>query len=132
VARAALPFWLFALEGVSEPAALKLETQLVSLARRLRRDGFEATTIEAVTELDHGAEILGRAGEDAFVAIGLAPHAPWVFPYSDGPAWTIDGEPRVVPIRPLERVTVRATTRKLPPKATRRTVVFRRHAGGSP
>lgn len=132
VARAALPFWLFALEEVQEPAAMKVEVQLLTLARKLRREGFEPTTIEAVTELDQGAEILGRTGEDAFVAIGLAPHPPWALPYSDGPAWTIDGEPRVVPIRPLERVTVRATTRALPPKATRRTVVFRRHVGGSP
>jgi hypothetical protein len=126
LARAKLPFWLFALQGVSEPVALKLETQLITLARRLRRDGFEPTTIEAITELDKGAEVLGRANEDAMVVVALAPSEPWVFPYTDGPAWTIDGEPRVVPIKPLQRVTVTSTAKNLPPKATRRTVVFRR------
>ena len=130
VARAKLPFWLFGLQGVSEPAALKVETTLVTLARRLRREGFEPTTIDAVTELDKGAEVLGRAGEDAMVVVGLAQAAPWAFPYTDGPAWTIEGEPRVIPIKPLERVTVSTTTpaaaRTLPPKAGRRTVVFRR------
>lgn len=126
LARARHPFWLFGLQGVNEPAALKAETQLVNLARRLRREGFEPTTIEAVTELDKGAEVLGRAHEDAIVAVALAPAAPWVFPYTDGPAWTLEGEPRVVPIAPLERVTVTATSKALPPKATRRTVVFRR------
>jgi hypothetical protein len=126
IARSKLPFWLFALQGLSEPLVLKLETQLLALARRLRRDGFEPTTIEAVTELDKGAEVLGRANEDAMVALALAPTPPWVMPYTDGPAWTIDEEPRIVPIRPLERVVVMSTTKTLPPKATRRTVVFRR------
>jgi hypothetical protein len=126
IARAQLPFWLFGLQGVNEPAALKLETELVELARKLRRAGFEPTTIEAVTELDKGAEVLGRANEDAIVAVALAPTAPWVFPYTDGPAWSLEGEPRIVPIKPLERITVSATTKTLPPKATRRTVVFRR------
>jgi hypothetical protein len=130
LARAKLPFWLFALQSVSEPAGLKVETELIALARRLRRDGFEPTTIEAVTEVDKGAEVLGRANEDAMVVVGLAPTDPWVFPYSDGAPWTLGGEPRVVPIKPLERITV-TTTARLPAKATRRTIVFRRqkHAG---
>lgn len=126
LARAKLPFWLFALQGVTEPAALKLETELIAMARRLRRDGFEPTTIDAVTELEKGAEVLGRANEDAMVVFGLAPISPWVFPYSDGPAWSVTGEPRVIPIKPLERITVTSASRSLPPKATRRTVVFRR------
>ncbi|MBX3219225.1 MAG: hypothetical protein KF795_01825 [Labilithrix sp.] len=128
LARAKHPFWLFGLQGVNEPAALKAETQLVNLARRLHGEGFEPTTIEAVTELDKGAEVLGRANEDAIVAFSLAPVAPWVFPYTDGPAWTLESEPRIVPVKPLERVTVTATTKTLPPKAIRRTVVFRRHS----
>jgi len=131
IARAKLPFWLFGLQGASEPAAMKLETQLIALARRLKRDGFEPTTMEAVTELDKGAEVLGRAKEDGFVAVALAPTPPWVFPYTDGGAsWSIEAgdEPRVIPIKPLERITVGPTaspTVRLPPKATRRTVVFR-------
>jgi hypothetical protein len=127
IARAKAPFWLFGLQDVNEPAALKVQTELIALARKLRRDGFEPTTIEAVTELDKGAEVLGRAKEDGMVAFALAPVAPFVFPYTDGPAWRVDGEPRVIPIKPLERVTVSASTKTLPPKAQRRTVVFRRH-----
>lgn len=136
VARAKLPFWLFGMQGASEPAALKVETALVTLARRLRRRGFVPTTIEAVTEVDKGAEVLGRSGEDAMVVVGLAETAPWAFPYTDGPSWTIDGEPRVIPIKPLERVTVTVSTatpaaaRALPPMAARRTVVFRRQLQG--
>lgn len=126
IARSKLPFWLFAFQGVSEPVVLKLETQLLTLARRLRRDGFEPTTIEAVTEVEKGAEVLGRANEDAMVVLSLSASPPWVIPFTDGPAWTIDGEPRIVAIRPLERVVVTGTTKTLPPKAKRRTVVFRR------
>ncbi len=128
VARAKHPFWLFGLQGVNEPMALKMETQLVNLARRLRREGFEPTTIEGVTELDKGVEILGRASEDAIVALALAPTTPWVFPYTDRPgaSWNLESEPRIIPIRPLERITLPATTKTLAPKATRRTVVFRR------
>jgi hypothetical protein len=125
IARAKLPFWLFGMQNVVEPAALKVETQLLALARRLRRDGFEPTTMQAVTETDKGAEVLGRANEDAMVVVALAPTPPWAFPLSDGPAWTLDQSPRVVPITPLARIHV-TTTQKLPPKATRRTVVFRR------
>lgn len=126
VARAKLPFWLFALQDVNEPAGLKVATQLLSLARRLQREGFEPTTIEGITELDKGAEILGRANEDGIVAFTLVPNAPWVVPYTDGPAWSIEGEPRLVPIKTLERVVVTAAAKTtLPPKATRRTVVFR-------
>lgn len=126
LARAKLPFWLFGLQGVGEPAAMKVAAQVIELARRLRHDGFEPTTIDGVTELDKGAEILGRADEDAVVALALAPIDPWVFPYTDGPAWTLEGEPRVVPIEPLKRITVTASTKTLAKKESRRTVVFRR------
>jgi hypothetical protein len=125
IARAKLPFWLFGMQNVVEPAALKIETQLLALARRLRGDGFEPTTMEAVTETDKGAEVLGRANEDAMVVVALSPTAPWAFPLSDGPAWTLDQSPRIVPIAPLARIQV-TTPLKLPPKGARRTVVFRR------
>jgi hypothetical protein len=128
IARSKLPFWLFALQDVGDPPALRLEVELLGLARQLRRAGFEPTTIDAVTDTDKGAEVLGRANEDAVVVMGLAKTEPWVFPYTDGPAWTLDGEPRIVPIKPLERVQVTASGKdKLPPKAMRRSVVFRRH-----
>ena len=129
IARAKLPFWLFGLQNVIEPAALKVQTQLVGLARRLRREGFEPTTMDAVTETEKGAEVLGRADEDAMVVLGLAPVAPWVFPYSESELWTLEGAPHVIPIAALQRVAVSAKG-KLPPKGMRRTVVFRRQKRG--
>ncbi|MDB5219146.1 MAG: hypothetical protein JWO86_7073 [Myxococcaceae bacterium] len=127
MARAKLPFWLFAMQTASDPNALKGMTQLFALARRLGRDSFTPTTLEALTELPNGVEVLGRKGEDAIVAVGVAPTEPFVYPLTDGPAWTLDGAPRVVATRPLERVMLLAPQLKnLPPKASRRTVVFRR------
>ena len=132
VARARSPFWLYGLEGVGDPGAMKVAVQLLGLARRLRRDGFEPTTIEALTETDRGVEILGRANEDAVVAITVFKTAPWFVPYTDGPAWSLDGEPRIVPLATLQRVTLVAVATpprgKLPPKAARHTIVFRRTA----
>jgi hypothetical protein len=125
LARTKHPAWMFTMQTVSEPAALKVEAQMLKLARTLKREGFEPTTIEAVTELDQGAEVLGRANEDAMVVVALSAVEPWAFPYTDGPAWTLGEAPRVIPIKPLERVKVNATSKTLPPKAARRSVVFR-------
>ena len=104
----------------------------ITLARALQREGFEPTTIEAMTELEKGAEVLGRANEDAIVAVTLAPVEPWAIPLAEAPevSWSLDasGPPHVVPLRPLDRVTlVPPAKTKLPPKDKRRTVVFRRH-----
>ncbi|MBX3190810.1 MAG: hypothetical protein KF819_27680 [Labilithrix sp.] len=131
LARSKLPFWLFTMQGVDDPVALKAMTQLFSLARKLSQDGFGATTLEAMTELPTGVEVLGRTGEDAFVAVGVAPVAPWVFPLTvgDAPAWNLAGDPQITPIKVLEKVVAsapRETWRSLPPIHKRRTVVFRR------
>ncbi len=127
IARAKLPFWLFALETANDPVALKVETQMVALSRRLRFEGFEPTTLEAVTETEKGADILGRTGEDAAIAVSLAPTPPFAFPLTDGPAWTLDGPPRVVPTKPIEKVSLVSTVKGLPSaKDKRRTVVYRR------
>ncbi len=130
LARAKLPFWLFGLRDVSDPVALQVQTHLVTLARRLKREGFEPTTLEAMSETESGVEVLGRSGEDAVVAIGLAPSAPWAFPYTDGPAWSLGGEPRIVAVAPLKKVSLAG--RGLPPKAARRSVIFRRQTKKSP
>ncbi len=126
LARAALPFWLFTMQSVNDPKALQRITQLFTLARRLGREGFLPTTLEALTELSNGVEVLGRTGEDAVVAVGVAPSDPWVYPLTDGPAWALGGAPRVVAVRPLETVRLTAKIASLPPKPSRRTVVFRR------
>jgi len=127
LARSKLPFWLFAMQTVSDPNALRAMTQLLTLARHLGRDHFTPTTLEALTELPSGVEVLGRAGEDAVVAVGVAPSEPFVYPLTDGPVWTLDGTPRIVPTRALEKITLTSPqVKNLPPKASRRTVVFRR------
>jgi hypothetical protein len=131
VALAKLPFWLFGLKEANDPVGLKEAASLASLARRLKQERFEPTTIEAMTELPNGVEVLGRMNEDAVVAVGVMPGEPWVVPYTDGPVWTLDGEPRIVPIKPLERVTLtmpmkERELKKLPPREKRRSVVFRR------
>ncbi len=127
LARAKLPFWLFIMQTATDPNALKGMTQLLTLARHLARDHFTPTTLEALTELPAGVEILGRAGEDAVVAVGTAPSEPFVYPLTDGPAWTLDGPPRIVPTRALQKIMLSAPqVKKLPPQPSRRTVVFRR------
>lgn len=131
IARAKMPFWLFGLQNVGEPAALKRATQMVTLARRLHRDGFEPTSLEAATETDKGVEVLGRANEDAVVAVMLAPSEPWAIPLAEAPeiAWSLDaGDPHEVKLKTLERIVLSAPAKtKLPPKEKRRTVVFRHH-----
>jgi hypothetical protein len=126
IARAKLPFWLFTMQSTNDPMALKGITQLFKLARRLARDGFTPTTLEALTELPTGVEVLGRTGEDAIVGVGVAPSEPFVYALSDGPPWTLDEAPRIVPVKPLEKVTLHAMITTLPPKPSRRTVIFRR------
>ena len=126
IARSKLPFWLFAMQTASDPVALQGITQLFRLARRLTRDGFTPTTLEALTELPTGIEVLGRTGEDAIVAVGVIPIEPYVYTLSDGPAWTLDGAPRIVAVKPLEKVQLTSTLKTLPPKPSRHTVVFRR------
>ena len=50
-ASAPLPFWLSSLESRREPDAVATVPQILSLARRLVRDGFEPSVLEGVTEL---------------------------------------------------------------------------------
>jgi hypothetical protein len=127
VARSKLPFWLFGLAGVSDPVALKAGISLAALARRLKHDGFEPTTIEALTELPNGVDVLGRTGEDAIVAVGVMGAPPYVVPYAEGgAAWSIDGEPPLVILKPLEKRTLTTSLKLAAPKERRRSVVFRR------
>lgn len=124
-ARAALPFWLSVLEGHREPDAIARIPEILGLARWLARRGFEPTVLEGVTELPTGVRIVGRAGEDAVVAVGLAPRAPWVFPYSNADAWELGEPPRVVELEPGTAVTLTSTPPSSVPVDKRRTVVFR-------
>lgn len=126
LARSKLPFWLYTMQGVKEPAALEGITKLLAVARVLARQGFAPTTLEALIEQPLGVEVLGRTGEDAVVAVGVAPSEPWVYPLSDDAPWTLDSPPQIALVKPLQKVTLTTTLKKLPPASTRRTVVFRR------
>jgi len=121
-----LPFWMSAIQSVTDPARTGVELALVRLARRLTARGFEPTIIEGITEKATNVDILGRSGEDAIVAVGLWPAPPYAHPYSDGPAWSLADEPRVVPLKGGERVRLPVTAKGMPvPLEQRRTVVFR-------
>jgi hypothetical protein len=126
LARAPLPFWLSLLESHHETDALARILELLALARRLSRDGFEPTVLEGVIELPDGVRVVGRAGEDAIVAVGLASKAPWAFPYGNGLAWALGDSPRVVPLQPGQTVKLASSPPPNAPPEKRRTVVFRR------
>lgn len=127
-ARGALPLWMSPLTRRPEADAAARVPELLSLARQLTREGFEPTTFEGVTETKDGVRVVGRAGEDAVVAVGLAPRPPWIFPYSDGVPWDLGDAPREVALRPGDAVSLRATPMPGVPIDKRRTVVFRRAA----
>ena len=128
LAHGGLPFWLTSFESRLEPDALARIPELLALARRLMRGGFEPTVFEGVTELADGVRVVGRAGEDAVVAVGLAPKPPWVFPYTNRVAWDLGDEPRVVTLRPGDGVKLVTSPPSTAPVDKRRTVVFRRAA----
>jgi hypothetical protein len=126
IAYAPAPFWLASFSTIDAPAALSGALDLILLARRLAPLGFQPTILGGATETARGVDVLGRAGEDAIVAVGLQPRAPWLLAYSDGPTWDVSEAPRIIPLAPLTRISL---TSKPPPTAAkneRRTVVFRR------
>jgi hypothetical protein len=129
-ARSTLPVWLSPLEARHEVDAIARIPELLALARRLGRERFEPTMLEGVTELPDGVRVIGRAGEDAVVAVGLDPSPPWVAPYyAPGPGaapWDLGDEPRVVPLAPGKSVTLVSSVQRTTPLEKRRTVVFRR------
>jgi hypothetical protein len=127
LAGAPTPFWLAALEDHLDHDALLAELKLLALARRLTSERFEVTMFSGVTELTSGRiAVLGRAHDDAIVAVEIATAPPWVMPYSDRAPWTLDGEPREVPLAPGDRVTLTASPRPDADPKRRRTIVFRR------
>ena len=113
------------LEAHSEPDAAACISELLALTRRLTRDGFEPTVLEGVTELPDGIRVVGRAGEDAIVAVGLAPKSPWAIPYTDGVPWDLGDAPRIVALQPGLAVKLGSSPPPSAPLDKRRTVVFR-------
>jgi hypothetical protein len=128
LAQAPLPFWLSPLEPHHEPDAIARIPELLALARRLVREGFEPTVLEGVTELGDGVRVVGRAGEDQIAAIGLGTKPPWVFPYTDGVPWDLGDPPRVVSLLPGLAVKLASSPPQNAPLEKRRTVVFRHAA----
>jgi hypothetical protein len=125
MAHAALPFWLSLLQSHREPDAIARIPELLALSRRLLRDGFEATGLEGVTELPDGVRVVGRAHEDAIVAVGLLSKAPWTVPYTDGTPWDLGDTPRIVALEPGLAVKLSASPMPSTAPDKRRTVVFR-------
>ncbi|MEO6418196.1 MAG: hypothetical protein ABIP39_02235 [Polyangiaceae bacterium] len=125
-AESALPFWMSNLAKAHDPDAVRTEAELFAFARRVATEGFGPTVLEAVIERPAGAEVLGRAGEDAIIAVGIEAQPPFVFTYSDGPTWTLGGEPRVIALEAGKHVVLTPTPTPSAPKEARRTIVFRR------
>lgn len=125
-ARAPLPLWMSTLAKRTEPDAIAHIPELLTLTRRMTREGFVPTVLEGVTELPEGVRIVGRAAEDAVVAVGVAPRAPWVYPYTDQIPWDLGDAPREIPLEPGKAVLLHATPPPAVPVDKRRTVVFRR------
>jgi hypothetical protein len=131
IAEATLPFWMQAFAGTTDPAALPVQLSLVKLGRRLGGEGFEATTLEGVTEADGGAIVMGRAGDDAIVAVQLTREPPWASPCGTEDAWALDGDPAVVSLAAGAQVKLSCLPRVTGPR-DRRTVVFRHLATTPP
>ncbi len=120
-----LPYWMSAL---TDAHAIDAELALMAFARRMTARGFSPGVIEGITEKADSVDILGRSGDDAIIAVGLWPVAPFIHPYADeGSApWTLDGEPHVMHIAAGERVSLPVHSAAAIAPEKRRTVVFRK------
>jgi hypothetical protein len=127
-ALAPLPFWLKAYGKTRDPDSVRAIVDLLALARRLAPDGFDPTVLEAVTETATGADVLGRAGEDAIVVVGVEPQKPFVYTYSDGAPWRLGDEPRVIALPAGKHALLKPSAAPTASLDARRTVVFRRTA----
>jgi hypothetical protein len=126
MALAPLPVWLRALAEVTDPNAHHQALRVLSLGRRLVRQGFDPTILESVKEtFGGGVEISGRQGEDRVIAVGLGPKPPYAVPLSNAAPWTLDGEPTVMPLAPGKRINIRNALLVPMPLDARRTLVFR-------
>ena len=133
IAESPLPFWMDFMTLVEDRRGLEVELRLLTLARRLALQGYEATAREAVAEEREGVLVVGREGEDRIIAIGLLGSPPWVLPYTDTDAWTLADEPHSISIAAGEHrhLVTRPWVNAAAPEV-RRTVVFRHRATGAP
>jgi len=126
VAASPLPFWMDIMTHVEDRHGLAAELQLLTLSRKLRAQHYDATARADVIEEPTGIVVTGRAGDDRVIAVGLLSAAPWVLPYTDGEAWSLDsGEPRSIALAVGEAVHLVSLPPERVPPEVRRTVVFR-------
>lgn len=109
-----------------DPAAAVAAAQLLALARRFARDGFEATMMESARDLGGGTDVMGRQGDVEIAAVAVQPQSPFVVTLSDGKPWKLGEPPRIAPIAPAKTVMMSGVG--LAPPSTRRTIVWRRGA----
>lgn len=128
IAESPLPFWMDLMTRVEDRAGLAAELQLLALSRKLSRQHYEATAREGVLEERDGIEVVGREGDDRIIALGILATAPWVLPYTDGPPWTLTGDPYPVDIASGNHLHLVTVPKVAVPPDVRRTVVFRHRA----
>jgi len=128
IAEAPLPFWMDILTRVEDRRGFAVELQLLTLSRHLLAQHYEATARDGVVEEKAGVLVTGRAGDDRIIAIGLLNTAPWVLPYTDDAAWTLDGDPHSIQIGAGDELHLVTEPRVDAAPDVRRTVVFRHRA----
>jgi len=131
IAESPLPFWMDVLTNVEGTEGLNIELALLSLSRRLAREGYEATARDGVSEEANGVTVVGRPGDDRIIAIGLTRVSPWVIAYSEGAPWGLDGEPHSIPLAGGQEIHLTTRPWLRIPVDSRRTVVFRHRASAS-
>lgn len=125
---APLPVWLKPATQSKDPAASVAMLAAVRFAARLRAEGYELTILEGVKEVPNGADVLGRAGDAAVIALTVQSTAPFVVPLAgeSSPAWTLEEASRPMAIAPGTHLFLKGpVTSELD---ARRTAVFRRAA----
>ncbi len=123
-ATAPRPLWLPA-PPATDRAELERALDVLAFARRMTARGFELTSLVGFAATPDGAAIQGQSGQKEIVAVSVSAAPPYLHTLSDGPAWTLAGEPRVVALAPRAQARLRAT----PPyvgAARREIVVWRR------
>ncbi len=123
-ARAKRPFWL----PVARASRAQNERVLdvLAFARRMSVAGFELTSLTGFVEIPGGVEVTGRSGEKEIVALTVSQSPPYVHPLTEGPAWTLEGEPQVVQLPAGKSVKLKATAPFVGPRAGRETIIWRR------
>ncbi|AKT36802.1 hypothetical protein [Chondromyces crocatus] len=122
--RARRPLWLPIARGNRAQQERVLE--VLAFARRMSVAGFELTTLTGFVEIPGGVEVTGRSGEKEVVALVLSQSPPYVYPLTDGPAWTLAGEPQIVQLPAGKSVKLKATPAPVGPRSSRETILWRR------